>query len=213
MDKIEYNRFLTKSLKTALVMWKHIIPAYLEPHRMYHNLGHIQNMIDIAVTYGVNLDQNQLNAILGHDIVYQPGNSDNEERSADKFLEIMKTDISYDTCIPEDMKSCDDDFNIISQIILDTKNHIPTIYQSEDVIDLDLFELGTDKYFDNMVLIRQEFCKFNDKEFNAGRIKWLESMVAREQLFHGFVHEQLPEIEWRAYENMKLELNNRKGIK
>jgi predicted metal-dependent HD superfamily phosphohydrolase len=213
METIEYNRMLTKCLKTSISMWKYIIPPYLEQHRFYHNIRHIQNMIDIAVIYSVNLDQNQLNAILGHDMVYRPGASDNEERSAEKFIDILKTAISYDICIPEDMKSCDKDFEVISQIILDTKNHMPTIELSRNVIDLDLFELGTDRYFDMMIMIRQEYCKFTDKEFNAGRIKWLEGMLAKEQLFYGFVHDQLQEVEWKAFENMKNELKSRKGTK
>ena len=214
IDMNYVNLGLMKQFVTSMEYWEQIIPCYQESHRKYHNLNHINAMINTAGRNNIGLEKIQLDAIVGHDLVYQPGASDNEEQSAEKYIDICKYLIFFTMVDSTEQANVEKEerYSEIRQIILDTKNHIPTIELSKDVIDLDLFELGTDKYFDNMNLIRQEFGKYTDKDFNTGRMKWLSGMLARDTIFKGFVLTQLPEMETAARNNMINELEKRKGM-
>jgi len=61
---------------------------YMETHRYYHYVDHIENMlVEILETYSLTLE-NKIAAILAiafHDAIYDPTRTDNEERSADLF--------------------------------------------------------------------------------------------------------------------------------
>lgn len=62
---------------------------YAEPHRAYHTLAHIEDMLSLAES--VKLDISDwaafYAAILFHDAIYDPRASDNERRSADLMRE------------------------------------------------------------------------------------------------------------------------------
>ena len=64
-----------------------IIRAYCEPHRKYHNLSHLNFMIDKAIEWKWKLTDELLFAITFHDAVYAPGAKDNEERSAEMYAD------------------------------------------------------------------------------------------------------------------------------
>ena len=61
-----------------------VIDQYLEPHRHYHNINHISNMLSNVHVYNLSaVDKIKLHmAILYHDIVYDPESNVNEENSA-----------------------------------------------------------------------------------------------------------------------------------
>lgn len=145
---------------------------YLEPHRYYHNLNHIVSMFNFANENQIELTNEQILAIWFHDVIYDPTRSDNEEQSAKYFQQWCLT-----------QKVCNFEPKIIKQIILDTKQEIPTTEESALVIDLDLHQLGISKFFSNTVLIRKEFSHLSDKEFDEGRNTWIYSMLNRETIF------------------------------
>lgn len=65
-----------------------LIDAYNEPQRVYHRLAHIEHcllMFDAVRLRLENPDAVQL-AVWFHDVIYQPGAADNEQRSADQFM-------------------------------------------------------------------------------------------------------------------------------
>lgn len=71
---------LPDAMRTALV------DAYATPHRAYHNLGHVAEVLthfqDVARTHGWRHVRETWLAVLYHDAVYVPGKADNEARSA-----------------------------------------------------------------------------------------------------------------------------------
>ncbi len=107
---------------------------YIKSNLPYHNFKHIQDMIDIAESYDCKLTLGQFLAILYHDCIYIPGAKDNEEQSIKSmYQQINIVSMSF-------YKR--NEVAIAEQIIFDTKNHIPTIKESELIIDLDLVSLG-----------------------------------------------------------------------
>ncbi len=159
---------------------------YIKSNLPYHNFKHIQDMIDIAETYNCKLTLGQFLAILYHDCVYIPGATDNEEQSVKIMYQQM--------CIKNMSFYTRNEVAIAEQIILDTKNHIPTIKESELVIDLDLVSLGYEpKIFSecrNAIYdeYRKAYTNKSDNEFNMifieGTISFGEEVLNRDNIYY-----------------------------
>ena len=64
---------------------------YEQPHRTYHNLGHLETMWRyITKNAPVEHWHQYVDAVFWHDLVYEPGATDNEQRSADAFMQYAK---------------------------------------------------------------------------------------------------------------------------
>ena len=59
-----------------------IIRCYTEHHRHYHNLDHVKRLLSLCEELDIN-DPQIILAVFYHDTIYHPGNSRNEEESAD----------------------------------------------------------------------------------------------------------------------------------
>ena len=69
-----------------------LLDAYREPQRHYHTLAHIEQcmgMFDDCKALVSNADALEL-AVWFHDAVFEPGQADNERRSADLYLELSR---------------------------------------------------------------------------------------------------------------------------
>lgn len=145
---------------------------YTEPHRHYHDLRHIADMLSKGAA--LNLTEEQLMAIWFHDAVYEPGSKDNEEDSAD--LAVQKL-IAAGWPVGK--------AQVVAEIVRDTKGHVPSTEESKAVLDLDLSTLGGswEDYQRNGRSIRAEFASVPDEEWNKGRADWLRGMLERERLF------------------------------
>ena len=149
--------------------------AYNEPNRHYHNLGHIGRMFWIAKEQEILLSEDQIIAIWFHDVVYNVPRLElsNEILSAQEALRYLSGILHDDFFI-----------NNVVTIIKDTEKELPSINESEIVIDLDLFDLADDqRYKSNGILIRKEYACFNDEEFKRGRIAWINSMLERKSIY------------------------------
>lgn len=153
-----------------------LIEAYNEPHRHYHNFTHIAQMFEWAKEYEIQLTDEQKLAILFHDVVYSVG----KKSFSNEHLSAI---CAYDYCHE---KYGNEFAKTVKRIILDTENHIPTIELSKSVLDLDLLPIAlSETYEENGRKIRMEFKDYSDKEFNNGRIEWIESMLNRQRIFTG----------------------------
>lgn len=166
---------------------------YNDPGRYYHTLEHINRMFEIAYIYSLNLTKAQKIAIYHHDSVYVIGAKDNESRSA----EIMR--------LEESLFYCSKTVDTAYKIILSTARHEPLCEAAKDVIDLDLWGLSAsqEEYKSYTYAVYREhapFLKFS--EWEAGRGSWLESMLSRKQIYHGF----LKGSDENARNNMRREL-------
>lgn len=162
--------------------------------RPYHNFHHVLRMMELrkelAMPYSQELDL----AIVFHDVICEPGRGDNEIRSAHFMMDECKG-------------FCDLEVLMYAyDMILDTRDHIARAPQSEYLIDLDLYDLGTDRFEANGKLIQQEYMRFTDYERRTGRKAWLEMMLERGCIFwSSFVK---PELEVQARKNLAKELND-----
>jgi len=148
---------------------------YSEPHRFYHTWEHVLDLIDKAID-DKELSDELLLAIVFHDIVYDPMNNDNEEKSA----ELFKTFFNY----PD-----------VYEAILATKNHIDVNPTSKLLNKYDLSVLYGDfnsfmKYEDG---IFKEYQFVDVKTYTENRIKFLEKH------FGNIKQEYLDYIKYRKY--------------
>jgi len=175
---------------------------YGEPHRRYHVLTHPAKMLEIGMEH-FDLTNEQVLAIWYHDAIYVSGATDNEARSAELF-ENDYFDNEEECYLLSNRVEIEG--NTVKQIILDTKTHVPSIKESEAVIDLDLMGLGSrfEEYWQNARDVRFEFQGFGDVEWKEGRAKFLQKMLDREQIFYTEFGKRL---ESDARKNMSYELN------
>lgn len=166
---------------------------YTEPHRKYHDLRHIADMLCKGAA--LDLTEEQLMAIWFHDAVYEPGNKDNEEDSAD--LAVQKLIAAGWTV---------ERATVVADIVRDTKGHEPSTEEAKKVLDLDLSTLAGswEDYQRNGRNIREEFASLSDEEWNKGRGEWLRGMLDRERLFWT---EWGAPLEKQARENLQRDLN------
>lgn len=70
--------------RTAAAIFDGLIERYSEPHRAYHNVGHLVELFEDWDQYkeGLRSKRRVALAIFFHDAVYDAGRRDNEERSA-----------------------------------------------------------------------------------------------------------------------------------
>jgi len=155
---------------TAQPIWTGLFQHYSEPHRSYHNLTHIDRMLGWFIKSGVKKPEIEL-AIWFHDVIYEPLRSDNEEKSAEYFTELLGSVISVS--IQEH----------IHRLILATNPASPrTGNPDEDlIIDIDLTILGSspEDYENYRSAVRQEYASVPDQDFNAGRRSVLQSFLSK----------------------------------
>ena len=166
---------------------------YCQPHRRYHDLRHIANMLVRGGELG--LTDDQVMAIWFHDAVYDPLSRTNEVDSAALAADLL---MRAGWEVPR--------IHVVERMVLDTAGHMPSIPESAEVIDLDLCTLaGTWKeYAANSALIRAEYSAVSTEEFDAGRAEWLRGMLARPRIFWT---EWGAPLEEKAQANLARDLN------
>ena len=169
---------------------------YTSNERSYHCLVHVAKMTELAKMFGVQLTDAQLLAIFFHDVVYNTKATDNEEKSAQFAVKFLKGQEDIDNAT----------ITKVSQIIIDTKDHKPTIEESRAVIDLDLAGLAMswEMYMENFNCIQWEYDDLSEEEFAEGRIKFLDKMLAKPNIYCGPL--ALGDMDKVAKDNMKKEM-------
>jgi predicted metal-dependent HD superfamily phosphohydrolase len=149
-------------VNTLLSMWN-------ESHRHYHNLNHLNDLLDMINENQSKYSQKEYEKLiltaLFHDCVYDPMRNDNEEKSAEFFIECVADKSNLDLLE-------------VKQMILDTKTHQPNTKLSESFInyDMNIVERGFEDLLQWENGIREEY-KAYGKEYKEGRLKFLESLL------------------------------------
>lgn len=180
-------------------IFKHILTEY-NSGRAYHNLGHVMNMLTVLEKVKPSAQNyNTLRlAVWFHDVIYDATNSDeNEDKSArvaEKSLPLLNVPV--------------DEVAEVARLVRMTKEHNAKEDDNDGLllVDADFAILGSDSetYMKYAQGIRQEYKKYNDKEFAVGRINVLTGFLNRESIFH---HQSIKGLlEERARENMKREI-------
>jgi predicted metal-dependent HD superfamily phosphohydrolase len=156
-------------------VFEKVVKKYTEPHRVYHDITHINQMFAVAETLGIELTAPQELAIIFHDVVYNIGDDRNEEKSVE-FMEYI---------LPNNFIS-QDDLSIAKRIILDTVNHDASIPESKIVLDLDLMRLAFP--FEEFLLYREKIkleygTVFSEVDFYQGEIRFFEELLRKERVF------------------------------
>ena len=178
-----------------------LFQKYQEPHRAYHNLSHIYNLLQLADQYFPNGNRVFELAIWYHDIIYQPQQRDNELQSANLFLKHFKSDKSPLFFLNEE--------NIlwIKETILSTYGHQPRQddFNQKLFLDIDLSILAADEitYLQYAKAIREEYNVYSDELYKAGRKQVLEHFLQRPFIFFTKAFEPLESI---ARQNIQKEI-------
>jgi len=154
-----------------------LVEAYSQPHRRYHNVGHIEHCLaefDGAAKLAESPDAVEF-AIWLHDVVYDPKAADNEEKSALLAVEILLAAGGTEATR-----------NRVQDLILATRHNEPPLSQDARLlVDIDLSILGQppdiyDLYERN---IREEYSWVPATAFVAGRSGILRSFLNRPRLY------------------------------
>ena len=155
---------------------------YLEPHRHYHTTGHIMFCLDELDK--VSADIKQTGAVLQqdavelsiwfHDVVLEIPGANNEQKSAQLFLEVS------DGRFGNDLRN-----RVHDAIIATTHKTSPDVLESQLTVDIDLSGLAQSwpEFFVDSRLVRAEFSHLSDKEFNVGQGKFMKSLLDRASIY------------------------------
>jgi predicted metal-dependent HD superfamily phosphohydrolase len=185
---------------TRSAFFEGIVKRYHEPHRHYHTLEHIAEMLAIIDRHRARLLELEALgfATWFHDVIYDPRQQDNETRSAQLARRTMRR-----LMVPGWMSLR------TSALILSTRDHEPPdpSFDAALFIDADLAILGADperyrRYADD---IRREYAHVDDIEYRNGRRALLERYLGRQRIFHTDV--MLADYEEPARENIRAELS------
>lgn len=163
-----------------------VLDRYNELHRYYHTTEHLLQVMNSLEKNGAMSVELFLAAVY-HDAVYDPKLNDNEERSADLFVEHSKT---------SDLNA--DQKNKIKQYILDTKTHKASDAVSQALItaDLDILEQPLDKLIAYEKQILREYQFVDYKIYKPKRLDVLNSLNTNGKLDHliAYVKQHKPMI-------------------
>ncbi len=188
-ERWETLLFLCKARREMqMIAFEHLVTAYSEPHRHYHNLEHICEMLDLLIPgpftggglgspTGQDVEMNNVElAAWFHDLVYDPRSSDNECRSADVARRIM---LNLGLSESRIVRVCD--------LILMTKDHQAPRddFFAEFFLDVDLGILGTcaERYAEYVRAIRLEYAHIADRDFFIARRSIMKGLLARSSIY------------------------------
>ena len=171
-----------------------LVRAYAEPHRHYHTLDHIADLLRLLETHGGVSDADAVKlAILFHDAVYDPARQDNEAASANLAVKRLSA-----LDFPRQL------VDKVERYILATQHGV-TPQKMEDadldmLLDLDLSVLAapSDRYRTYALCIRREYAAVPDTLYRPGRRRVLEGFLARPQIYRSERLRTLWEVSARA---------------
>lgn len=176
--------------------WSEVRHRYAEPHRRYHNLGHVADLLGWLDWFGVYADDADAVelAVWFHDLVYDPKRVDNEVQSAARLRALLGGHLEHAR------------MERATQAILATVEHRGEDADTQLLLDLDLTVLASPppKYRRYVSSIRQEYRHAEDDAFQHGRRAFLQSMLRRPRIYAVPALSEL--LESRARDNLRAEL-------
>lgn len=154
-----------------------LLRSWTEPHRRYHGLDHLLDCLarlDESPAVGEGRDLAEA-ALWYHDLVYQPGASDNEARSAELARAALLEGGAPDATAGE----------VARLVRLTDHGAAPEDPVGELVCDVDLSILGrpAGEFEEYERRIREEYRQVPDPLYRAGRARVLARLLSRDPLF------------------------------
>ena len=196
------NDAITSAAITAL--WQDIAARYNEPQRAYHTLDHIQQLFVQfeQIRHALHEPHIIALALFFHDVIYDPKRSDNELKSAEYAVEVLKDYLSAEQC------------QYIYALIMMTATHQINKSVDEDkisdaayLLDMDLSILGGSwsEYQQYAQAVRQEYAHVTKLNYRVGRIAVLQKLLTHTTLYlTDYYHSRL---EKQARDNIKREIS------
>lgn len=162
-------------------MLNKLYKAYGEPHRKYHTFEHILRMFQIAQQRGLALTEAQVFAVWFHDVVYNipvSGKSNEALSVVTAYEWLFNSNHTIELA------------HEVANIILATEKVLePGAPELTDaawqVVGLDLYDLGTYRYWHNRDLIREEMAHLSDEQWKEGRSKFLRMLLDKGTIIMG----------------------------
>ena len=161
------------------IIFNNLVAAYSDRDRHYHNLQHVQNLLDLLTEVKDScqcFEGLQLTAWF-HDYIYIPQAKDNELQSA-LYAENVLNKLNLDRDIIRSVK----------QIIISTQKHQPLMEGIDNLIflDADLAILGatSDRYQKYAREIRKEYSYLSDRDYQQGRKRVLASFISKPRIYY-----------------------------
>lgn len=177
---------------TARAWWREVEAHYAEPHRRYHTLEHIRELLALLPEAG----EEVLAAVWFHDLIYDRRGA-NEERSAD---------VAHEALI--DLRFPRAGVDRVTKMILATRDHDPGDLPEDArlFLDADLAILGSppERYREYAEAIRFEYSWVPDDVFRAARDGVLRGFLAKPFLYRTDAMRQ--RFEDQARDNIAWEL-------
>ncbi|MFT5658431.1 MAG: putative metal-dependent HD superfamily phosphohydrolase [Gammaproteobacteria bacterium] len=159
------------------VIYQQIVDAYAEPQRVYHTLEHIENclaMFDQVSSLVDTADSVEL-AIWFHDVIYQIGDCDNEQLSADLFMALTEG-------------LFEDEFRKkVYQLIMATRHNFSPItdHDTQLMVDIDLssFGLPWPDFLRDSEKVRGEMQHLSDTEYYEKQAVFQQALLEKPQFF------------------------------
>lgn len=154
------------------VLLDDLLRRYGEPHRSYHNLFHIEWLLNALEPHPI-AEQAALElAVWFHDAVYDTTRDTNEEESARlarRALEPLDPELAHR----------------VSDMVLATKTHHSDDPTTQLLLDADLSILGAESavYQRYSRAIRQEYAWLPPEAYQAGRLRVLRSFLSRPRIY------------------------------
>lgn len=164
--------------------WKRLVDAYTEPHRRYHNLVHIINVIRAVdtligswTTPAISPADRDLILIAAwfHDVVYDPKRNNNEAESAEVARQFL-VDIPRHDLI-----------DTIVSLVMATRypSAMPANNLAPILRDADLSPLAFPRtaFMADARDIRQEYAHLSDEEWLKGRLAFGQMLLDQPQIY------------------------------
>lgn len=177
-------------LLDAAVVTGGLGPKYSQPHRDYHNLMHIEDVL-LRIEELRPPPEHELTLALAawfHDAIYQPGQDDNEDRSAYAAYDALEQVGADPELIAE-----------VARLIKLTATHEADEGDLAGGVlcdaDLAILAAAPDRYGQYATAIRQEYVHVTQADFRTGRAKVLRRLLDRSTIYqtdHGREHWEAP---------------------
>lgn len=160
----------------AATIWAYLMEQFRQPHRHYHDQKHIAHCLaelDTARNEIGNPDMVEL-ALWFHDAIYEPGDRNNELRSAELFLSYAQT------ALPATLAK-----EVYDAILVTVHQRQPERNNARFVVDIDLssFGLPWPEFMADCHALRKEQVNVPDSEFYTSKRKFLRGLIDRSSIF------------------------------
>ena len=180
-DKERFDALWDRCLLTGVSCestpaWQHLLRQYSAPDRYYHNQNHIAHCLsqfDSTAHFIRDKDAVEL-AIWFHDIILEPAELDNEERSAILFKTLATG------CLTRELIS-----KVYEFILATAHRHPPRNSDESFLLDIDLSSLGSrwEQFLDNTSALLKESANSTDEEMSGKNLKFLTQLLDKKRIF------------------------------